>query len=64
MNINSVPDEARIGLDIRMVPGITDAEVLERLAEIGGADASFTKWTSYSPVWTEPSDPWIAEVQP
>jgi succinyl-diaminopimelate desuccinylase len=62
MNINSVPDEARIGVDIRMVPGITDEEVLERLAEIGGADVSFTRM-GYSPaVWSEPSDPWIASV--
>lgn len=62
MNVNSIPDEARIGLDIRMVPGLTDSEVMEILDEIGGGDMSFTKSTSYPPVYTEPSDPFIAEV--
>jgi succinyl-diaminopimelate desuccinylase len=63
MNVNSVPDEARFGLDIRMVPGLTDAEVLATLAEIGGADASFTKVSYFPAVYTEPSDPWIAQVR-
>ena len=27
MNVNSVPDEATFGLDIRMVPGLTDTDV-------------------------------------
>jgi succinyl-diaminopimelate desuccinylase len=62
MNVNSIPDEARIGLDIRMVPGLSDVEVMEILDEIGGADMSFAKSTSYPPVYTEPSDPFIAEV--
>jgi succinyl-diaminopimelate desuccinylase len=62
MNINSVPDEARIGVDVRIVPGITDTDVLAQLAEIGGEDMAFTKM-GYSPaVWSEPSDPWIASV--
>ena len=62
MNVNSIPDEATFGLDIRLVPGLTDTDVLVRLGEIGGTDAAFTKFTSYPPVYTEPSDPWIAEV--
>ena len=62
MNINSVPDEARMGVDIRMVPGITDADVLAQLAQIGGTDVTFSRM-GYSPaVWTDPSDPWIVEV--
>jgi succinyl-diaminopimelate desuccinylase len=62
MNINSVPDEARIGVDIRMVPGITDTEVMAELAKIGGDEVTF-RAAGYSPaVWSEPSDPWIAGV--
>ncbi len=62
ININSVPDEARIGVDVRLVPGITQTEVLARLQEIGGKDVSF-RLGSHSPaVWSEPSDPWIASV--
>jgi succinyl-diaminopimelate desuccinylase len=62
MNINSIPDEATFGLDIRLVPGLTHADVLARLAEIGGADVTFTRGTSFPPVYTEPADPWIAQV--
>ena len=62
MNVNSVPDEARFGIDIRMVPGITVDEVMARLAEIGGTDATFTRRSHYPAVWSDPSDPWIAGV--
>jgi succinyl-diaminopimelate desuccinylase len=63
MNINSVPDEARIGLDIRLVPGLTDTDVLAKLAAIGGADMAFTPFNYAPAVFTDPADPWIAEVR-
>ncbi|HEY7645968.1 MAG TPA: M20 family metallopeptidase [Hyphomicrobiales bacterium] len=63
MNINSVPDEARIGLDIRLVPGLTDTDVLAKLAAIGGADMTFSPFNYAPAVFTDPADPWIAEVR-
>jgi succinyl-diaminopimelate desuccinylase len=63
MNINSIPDEAKFGLDIRMVPGLSDTEVLAQLAEIGGRDVSFSQLGYFPPVYTEPDNPWIAEVR-
>ncbi|MGB0085778.1 MAG: M20 family metallopeptidase [Rhodomicrobiaceae bacterium] len=62
ININSIPDEAKFGLDIRMVPGLTDAEVMATLAKLGGADVSFERRNSSAPVYTEPSHPWFAEI--
>jgi len=62
MNINSIPDEAKMGIDVRRVPGLTDAEVMARLAEIGGSDVTFEKMGYSSPVYTEPDDPWYGEV--
>jgi succinyl-diaminopimelate desuccinylase len=62
MNINSVPDEARIGLDIRMVPGIAPADVMALLAEIGGEEVAFTEMSYHAPVWTNPGTPWVQEV--
>jgi succinyl-diaminopimelate desuccinylase len=62
MNINSVPDEARFGIDIRLVPGITDADVMARLEGLAGADATFTRISHAASVWTEPSDPWVQSV--
>jgi succinyl-diaminopimelate desuccinylase len=62
LNVNSVPDEAGFGIDIRMVPGITVEQVMAKLTEAGGVDASFQVGSHYPPVWTEPSDPWVASV--
>lgn len=62
MNINSIPDEAKFGIDIRMVPGLTETEVMAALAEIGGQDVSFSLLGHSAPVYTDPSDPWIMEV--
>jgi succinyl-diaminopimelate desuccinylase len=63
MNINSVPDEARIGLDIRLVPGLTDKDVMARLAEIGGDEMTFSQFNYAPAVYTDPADPWLAEVR-
>lgn len=62
MNVNSVPDEAKIGLDIRMVEGMSEEAVLAALAELGGADVRFEKLASHPPVWTDPSDAWVESV--
>jgi succinyl-diaminopimelate desuccinylase len=63
MNINSIPDEATFGLDIRMVPGLTDEDVLANLAGIGGTDVHFSRLGNSSHVYTDPSDPWFAQVR-
>lgn len=62
MNINSVPDEARFGIDIRTVPAVTEAEIMTRLTEAVGGDATLTVRSHYPAVYTEPSDPWVASV--
>jgi succinyl-diaminopimelate desuccinylase len=62
MNINSVPDEARLGLDIRMVPGIAAADVMATLGAIGGDDVAFAQMDFHAPVWTDPDDPWVRQV--
>ncbi len=63
MNINSVPDEAKFGLDIRLVPGLSEDDVLARLAEIGGDAVSFHAFNHGPTVFTDPADPWMAEVR-
>jgi succinyl-diaminopimelate desuccinylase len=63
MNVNSIPDRARIGLDIRLVPGVTRDDVMAQLAAVGGAEMTFTEENSGPPVYTDPADPWIAEIR-
>lgn len=62
LNINSVPDEARLGIDVRLVPGVDRARLLERFAKATGGELSFEVKGTSDPVWTDPSDPWVVQM--
>lgn len=62
MNINSIPDRTVFEIDIRMVPGLDPDDVMAQLKSIGGGEVEFTKMDYHSPVWSEPSNPWIRDV--
>ncbi len=62
LNINSVPDEARFGVDVRLVPGIDRDRLLKRFGHATGGDVEFTLMDASDPVWTDPADPWIVET--
>ncbi len=62
ININSVPDEARMGLDVRLVPGIDRERLLERFRVATAGEVTFEVKGASEPIWTEPSDPWIADL--
>jgi succinyl-diaminopimelate desuccinylase len=63
LNINSVPDEARFGLDVRLVPGVDRAELMDRLMSAAGSGIEFEVKGTSDPVWTDPSDQWVSEVE-
>jgi succinyl-diaminopimelate desuccinylase len=62
LNINSVPDEARFGLDVRLVPGVERDRLLARFEVATGGEVAFDVLHTSDAVWTDPTDPWIAEV--
>ncbi len=62
LNINSVPDEARFGLDVRIVPGAGRERLLRRFEQATGGEVTFEVKGTSDAVWTDPSDPWIADV--
>ena len=62
LNINSVPDEAVIGIDIRSVPTSLHAEVKAQLARELGPEVDLETILDLEPVYTEPDDPWIQQV--
>lgn len=62
MNVNSVPDSARIGVDIRTTVGQTNAGVRETLFELLGRRVEFETLTDMDHVYTDPEDPWIRSV--
>jgi len=62
LNVNSVPDRAEIGIDIRSIPGLDHARIEEHLRAELGDDVSLEPIVDVGSVWTEPSTPWIKSV--
>lgn len=62
LNVNSVPDRAEIGIDIRSVPGLDHARIQEHLRAELGEDVELEPIVDVGSVWTDPSSPWVKEV--
>jgi succinyl-diaminopimelate desuccinylase len=62
INVNSVPDEARFGIDIRLVPGVDREMLLGRLRHATAGDVAFEVKGTSDPVWTDPNNAWLGEV--
>jgi succinyl-diaminopimelate desuccinylase len=63
LNTNSVPDEARITVDTRTVPGIDHGHLTKSLeALLHPHGASVRKIVDCASLYTDPADEWIAEV--
>ena len=59
--VNLVPDAARIGVDIRTVPGMDHEALLGRLQETLG-EAELDAFSNLPAVWTPPEDAWVQRV--
>jgi succinyl-diaminopimelate desuccinylase len=62
MNINSVPDRAEIGVDIRSVAGLEHDALRANLAQFLGDEATVEVLVDLPPVWTDPAHPWMRRV--
>jgi succinyl-diaminopimelate desuccinylase len=62
MNINSVPDRAEIGIDIRTIPGVDHAALREALKGYMGEEVTVEPIVDLPGVWTSPDQPWAARV--
>jgi succinyl-diaminopimelate desuccinylase len=62
LNVNSVPDAAEVGVDIRTVPGQKHDALLARVAAHVGGDVAIESVADAEGVWTAPDHPWIREV--
>ena len=60
-SVNAVPDAARIGVDIRTVPGMDHDALLSRFKNLIG-EAEFDVFSNLPPVWTAPDDDWMQRV--
>lgn len=62
LNVNSVPDRAEIGIDIRSVPGLAHERIREHLRAELGDDVLLETIVDVGSVWTEPASAWIRNV--
>ena len=62
LNVNSVPDLAEIGIDIRSIPGLDHSRIQQHLKAELGEDVSLEPIVDVGAVWTDPSSPWIKGV--
>ncbi len=61
-NINSVPDLATIGVDIRTLPDQTEEKIRTALQDLLGTDVDIELLGQARGIFTEPGDPWVKEV--
>ena len=62
LNLNSVPDRARLEIDIRTTPGQDNDTILQDVTELLGEEVTLSEIMNLPPVWTDPADPWVQEV--
>jgi len=62
ININSVPDFATAGIDVRTVPGMSGDAVLAALRERLGEEVELEPRVVLDPIDTDPSGEWVQEV--
>jgi succinyl-diaminopimelate desuccinylase len=62
MNINSVPDQATIGIDIRSIPGQDEQAIQQKLRATLGNEAEIALLEGASSIETDLNHPWIQEV--
>jgi succinyl-diaminopimelate desuccinylase len=59
--VNAVPDSASIGVDIRTVPGMSHAALLQTLGQLM-EQADLDVFSDLPPVWTPPGEAWVQRV--
>jgi succinyl-diaminopimelate desuccinylase len=59
--VNAVPDSARIGVDIRTVPGMDHQALLGKMRALLN-EAELDVFSDLKPVWTAPDHEWIQRV--
>jgi succinyl-diaminopimelate desuccinylase len=62
LNINSVPDRAVITIDVRTIPSQSHTRLREQLSSYLGPDVTLDTQLDIEGLWTDPHEPWMAEV--
>jgi len=62
INVNSVPDRAQFGIDIRTIPEQDTGHVRDQLTSYLGDDVSLETMVDVGGIWTDPGNGWLREV--
>jgi succinyl-diaminopimelate desuccinylase len=62
LNVNSVPDQAEVQIDIRTVPGQSNAAISEDVARVIGEGAELSRIVDVGAVASNPQNEWISDV--
>ena len=62
LNINSVPDSATIGVDIRTIPGQDHRQLRQRLERALGSDVQLASLVDVEAIYSNPGEPWMQQV--
>ena len=62
LNINSVPDSAAIGVDIRTIPGQDHRQLREKLGRALGSDVELVPIVDVEAIYSNPDEPWLQHV--
>jgi len=60
--VNSVPDAASVGVDVRTVAGMDHSALRARLQALLGDDTELEVFSDMNAVWTEPEHEWMQRV--
>ena len=60
--INTVPDHAEIGIDIRTIPGQEHESLCATLQSYLGEEVALSAAVGVDGIWTDPQSPWVQEV--
>ena len=61
MNMNSVPDEATVGIDMRTIHGQSHDALQTELQRLVGDGVELTRLRENAPAWVEPDHPWVQQ---
>ncbi|UCD77467.1 MAG: M20 family metallopeptidase [Desulfobacterales bacterium] len=62
LNINSVPDRATVGVDIRTIPDLPNDDVYDKIKSYLGEEVTIRRVVDVGSVTTDPEDEWIQTV--
>lgn len=63
MNTNSVPDKAVLTMDVRIVAGQTNTDIMNAVSALADEGVKVSQTADIPVLWTDPENPWVKRVK-